>query len=120
MTAISTRASVLGVKAEVTEGTPVLPASATDFLPIQDDMVMTPEFELLENAELKNSLGKSKGIVGGESPTASFSHYLKHSGVEGTAPKAGSLLLKSLFGWNIQPNIYMIYVKKKPEYLASC
>lgn len=95
--AIQTKTTVLSVKAEVTEGTPVAPASATDFIAAQDDLTMAPEPNVLENAELKPSLGKSKPIIGTVKGTASFSHYLRHSGVEGQAPNY-SALLKAAFG----------------------
>ena len=98
MATINTRASVLGIKVETTEGTPALPAATTDFIAQQDDLTMEPSFEQLENAELKNSLGMAKSIVGAESPTCSFSHYLRHSGTEGDAPAYGSTILKAIFG----------------------
>jgi hypothetical protein len=97
MVAIPTRNSVLAIKPEVTEGTPVWPASVNDFTAIQDDFDMTPEFEQLENAELKSSLAPGKTIQGAETPTVQFSHYLRHSGVEGTAPDFNELL-KGGFG----------------------
>lgn len=92
MTAIQSRSTVLAVKVEASEGTPLAPTSAEDFMALQDDGAMAPETEVLENAELKNSLGKAKSIVGLENPTFSFSHYLRHSGVEGTAPDFKELL----------------------------
>lgn len=97
MTNIVNRASVLGIKVETTEGTPVAPAGATDFIAIQDDFDMSAQFDALENAELRNSIGRGKSITGGENPTVSMSHYLRHSGVEGTAPNYGKLL-KAAFG----------------------
>lgn len=97
MTSIATRQSVLAVKVESTEGTPVVPTAASDFLAAQDDFTMEPAIEQLENAELKASIGTAKSITGVENPTASFSHYLRHSGVEGTAPNY-SMLLKGAFG----------------------
>jgi len=95
--AIQTRNSSLSVMVESTEGTPVAPSGATDYVALQDDFTMSPDFELLENAELKASLGKSKSITGAENPTASFSHYLRHSGVEGTAPNYKEIL-EAIFG----------------------
>lgn len=95
--AIQTRNSVLAVTVETTEGTPVAPSASTDFIAQQDDFDMTQEFETLDNAELKASLGKAKSIVGLESSTTSFSHYLRHSAVEGQAPSYGDLL-KAAFG----------------------
>ena len=97
MAAISSRGSVLAVKPEVTEGTPVAPASANDYTALQDDFDMSPSFDQLDNAELKSSIGRGKAILGSENPTVSFSHYLRHSGVEGTAPDYSDVL-KGGFG----------------------
>lgn len=93
----TTRSSVLAIQVEVTEGTLVKPDAATDYLALQDDIEMAPSFEILQSAEIRNSIGEAKGLQGLEVPTASFSHYLRHSGVEGTAPNFG-LLLQSAFG----------------------
>jgi hypothetical protein len=89
--------SLLALKTEVTEGTPVLPTAGADFIAIQDDIDIDPSFETLDNAELKASIGKAKSLLGLEVPKMSFSHYLRHSGVEGTAP-GFSELVKSAFG----------------------
>jgi hypothetical protein len=97
MSNIINRSSVLAIKVEATEGTPVAPASASDFIALQDDFDVSPQFDQLENAELKNSIGKGKTITGAENPTASGSHYLRHSGVEGTAPGYG-MILEGAFG----------------------
>jgi len=92
MASISTRKSVLGVMVETTEGTPVPPAAATDYVALQDDFELAPEFEQLENAELRASIGRAKTITGAENPTGSMSHYLRHSGVEGQEPNYGKIL----------------------------
>jgi hypothetical protein len=94
---ISNKATTFAIKTEVTEGSIIEPDSGTCFIPIQSDLEMAPEVEKLDNEELKNSLGMAKKITGAENPTASFSHYIKHSGVEGQAP-AYSPLIKSIFG----------------------
>jgi len=94
--AIQSRADALAIKKEVTEGTPVFPSAGGDFIAPQDDLSLTPEFEVLENAERKNSLGKAKSILGAENPTATTSAYYRHSGVEGTAPAYGLLLEAAL------------------------
>jgi len=94
--AIQSRADALAVKKESTEGTPVFPTAGADFIAPQDDLTMSPEFEVLENAERNNSLGKAKSILGRETPSASTSHYLRHSGVEGTAPGYSEFLEASL------------------------
>lgn len=95
--AIQSRSSVLAVKVESTEGTPVIPAAATDFTALQDDADMEAAFESLDSAEVKSSIGRSKSIIGAENPTFSFSHYLRHSGVEGQAPDFRHFL-KGAFG----------------------
>lgn len=97
MTTINTRASVLALTEETTEGTPVAPTSGTEFIALQDDFSMEPSFDVLENAEIRASIGKGKPTLGGENPKAGGSHYLRHSGVEGTAPGYRKLL-KAAFG----------------------
>lgn len=94
---ISNKSTVLAVMLESTEGAVTAPASGADFLPIQTDLEMNAELEKLDNEEMKASLGMAKKITGVESPKASFSHYMKHSGVEGVAPSWGKLI-KSIFG----------------------
>lgn len=97
MASIITRSSVLAVVPEATEGTPVAPSAATQYTALQTDFSMAPSYNVLESDELRSSIGKTKPIIGAESPTASFSHYLKHSGVEGQAPDYNDLL-KAFFG----------------------
>lgn len=97
MTSILTRSSVLAIVEETTEGTPVVPTLATQFIALQDDFSMEPAFDTLENAELKSSIGVSKPIQGAENPAASLSHYLRASGSVATAPNFG-LLLKACLG----------------------
>lgn len=92
-----TKKSVLAIKKETTEGTPVSPTADTDFIALQDGYSLSPEFDTLENAELTGSIGPAKPIQGFENPTASLSHYIRHSGVEGTAPGFGDLL-EAAFG----------------------
>ena len=99
MASITTRSSVLAIKKEVTEGTLVKPTAAADYIALQDDFSMEGGFNLLENAELSGgSIGKAKPIIGAEAPTASLSHYLRHSGVEGQAPNYGAVLEACLGG----------------------
>jgi hypothetical protein len=96
--AIQTRNSALAVKVETTEAVPVVPSASADYIALQDDFTMSPAFDTLENAELKASIGQAKSILGLEQPTASFSHYLRHSGTVGTAPNYGKTMLKAAFG----------------------
>lgn len=97
MTSIATRTSVLALVVESTEATPVAPSAATEYVAMQDDFAMSPSLDQLENAEISGSLGKRKTLAGAEHPQASFSHYLRHSGTEGTAPDYNDLL-KAFFG----------------------
>jgi len=97
MASISTKSSVLAIVRETTEGTLKKPTASTDYIALQDDFSMSPNVNNLENSELKSSIGLSKSIAGAEAPTASLSHYLRHSGVEGQAPNYG-LLLEACLG----------------------
>jgi hypothetical protein len=92
-----TRSSRLFVVEEVTEGVGVSPTAANQAVVLQEGFELTGEFEKLENAELKGSIGKAKPVLGLETSQFSFSHYLTHSGVEGQAPEY-NLFLKSLIG----------------------
>lgn len=97
MANIQNRTSVLAVTVESTEGTPVVPSGASNFLALQDDFTMTPNFDTLENAELKSSLAPGKAIQGLENPSATGSHYLRASGTVATAPDY-SEILQAAFG----------------------
>lgn len=92
MATISTKSSVMAIKKEVTEGLPVVPVSGADAIAIQADVTIDPAFDELTNDELKSSIGAAKTIQGSENPTASLSHYLRASGVEGQAPNYGALV----------------------------
>lgn len=96
MASISTRASVLAIVPEVTEGVPVEPTVGTQFIAMQDDFAMAPNFETLENAELQASIASSKPIQGMAAPSGSMSHYLRASGAEGVAPGYKELI-KTIF-----------------------
>lgn len=93
----SSRANVLAIVEETTEGTPVDPTGTGDYVALQPDVALTPNFEVLENAEIKNSIGGAKPIQGLEQPELTMSHYLKGSGVEGTAPEM-DVMIESAFG----------------------
>lgn len=95
--ALQTRNSVMALKKETTEGTPIAPTVSGDYVALQDGFTMDPSFATLENANLTGSIGKSKTVLGLEEPTASFDHYVRGSGVEGTAPNFGPLM-ENVFG----------------------
>jgi hypothetical protein len=91
------RASSLAIVEESTAGTPVAPTLATQFIALQEGFSLNPNFNSIDNNELRNSIGVSKSIQGLESPEGSLDHYLRHSGVEGQAPNY-ILLMESLIG----------------------
>jgi hypothetical protein len=97
MATISSRNSVLGAVTEVTQNLLRVPQAATDYVPLQDDFSIEPNYDQIENLEIKASIGRAASIQGGENPTASLSFYLKGSGVEGTEPQWGDIAA-SFFG----------------------
>lgn len=89
---LQTKNTVIAIKKESTQNTPVAPAATTDFIPVQNDFSITPSFDTIENTEMTGTIGMSKPTKGFENPTASLNVYMKHSGVEGTAPNWAALL----------------------------
>lgn len=96
MTAIVTRTSSVAFKEEVTQNTLISPA-AGDFVAVREGMTVSQEVEQLATDEMVNNLGNSKPYRGMQKPKGSFPKYLRHSGVEGTAPEY-SVLIKSAMG----------------------
>lgn len=96
MSAEKNRSSALAVVEESVPGTLEAPTLATQFLALQEGFTVEPNFEVLENGEIKPSIGVSKPIQGLEQPQGSFDHYLRHSGVEGQAPNFMPLLRSAL------------------------
>ena len=92
MASFQTKGSRMAIVTEVTEGTPVSPTSAGQYIALQDGYSLEPAFEVLDNAELTGSIGKAKPVLGLENPTASLDHYIRHSGVEGQEPNFGRLI----------------------------
>lgn len=92
-----TRNTVMAIMEESTAGTIVFPSAGTDFIALQDGFSLTPNTDTIDNNELKSSIGVAKQILGLERPEASLSHYIRHSGVEGTKPNY-SEMLKAAFG----------------------
>jgi hypothetical protein len=90
-------ASRMYVVQESTAGTLKSPSSGTEAIALQPGFEMKPDVNIEQNEELRASIGPTKPITGLEKPSASFSHYLRHSGVEGVPPDS-HLLLKSIFG----------------------
>lgn len=94
---LQNRKTVMAVKIETVEGVPAMPTAATDFVALQAGFSITPNFESLENEEIRSSIGKVAPIQGLEQPTASFDHYLRHSGTEGQPPNF-SPFIEAAFG----------------------
>jgi hypothetical protein len=97
MSAEKNRSSALAIVEESVPGTLEAPTLSTQFLALQEGFSVEPNFDQLENAEIKPSIGVSKPIQGLEKPQGSFDHYLRHSGVEGQAPNFLPLL-RSVLG----------------------
>jgi len=106
MSSFQTKASRMAIVTEVTEGTPITPTLATQYIALQDGFDMEPAFDVLDNAELTGSIGKAKPVLGLENPTASLSHYIRHSGVEGTEPNFGRLIEGAFGGKSVNATEY--------------
>lgn len=90
--------TIVGLIEEVTEGTYVAPAAATDFTQIlKDGFSMTPSKELVERNLLSTSIGKVTPRVGKKSVAVEMPVEFRASGVEGGQPDF-HILLKNLFG----------------------
>ena len=94
--ATSTRSSVFAFKEESTEGTLEAPVAA-DFIAGRDGFTFQGELETIDSDELVDDIGTSKSFAVKEIPTGSFPKYLRHSGVEGTAPEF-DVVIKSAIG----------------------
>jgi hypothetical protein len=95
--AISKKRTLCAVVEESTSGTPLDPSSGADYVTLQDDFSMSPNFDRVPDAELNASGVNKPDMLGEEQPAGSISHYLRTSGVEATAPIYGRLL-KAAFG----------------------
>lgn len=96
-TPIAKNASLVAVMAEVTEGTYVPPAAATDFVQTLSGIEINPAKELVEREVLSDSIGQVQPRVGLRSVSGALPVEFKGSGVEGGDPEY-SLLIKSALG----------------------
>lgn len=95
---ITRNTTVIGIKEEVTEGTYLAPAAATDYIqPLADGFELSPSKELIERNVLTSSIGKVSPRVGQKSVGASLPVEYRASGVEGS-PTDFDLLLKGALG----------------------
>lgn len=100
-TNIIKRDSVFAVNVEVTDGTYVGPASATDgyFLPQEggENEIMKHNINLLERGVVSSTLTDAKPIQGMKDAAGTITVELRGSGTEGVAPAHG-VIFESLFG----------------------
>ena len=92
------RKTKLALVEQDARGTLKAPSANSDFVSAQDDLTLEGAFESLANAELTGVTMAAAPIQGIEGSTASFSHYLRHSGTEGAAPTALNVAIKGAFG----------------------
>ena len=96
---IATRRSIAAIVLKSDEGALTKPTSAEQFVSIQPDFTLSPNFETTENVEIKDDIMSAKTIITGEAPTATYSHYFKASGTAGEAPQFGPLIQASFGGF---------------------
>lgn len=96
MSTTPTRSGVMAFKEETTEGTLIDPVAA-DFVPMRDGFTFQGEIEALDSDEMIDDIGSTKSFTAKEVPKGSFPKYLRHSGIEGTAPEY-AVLIKSAMG----------------------
>lgn len=99
---IATRRSTAAIVQKAAEGALVKPTSGSQFITIQPDYSLSPNFETTENVELQNDIMSGKTIITGEAPAATYSHYFKGSGTAGTAPEIGPMIQSSFGGMRSQ------------------
>lgn len=90
------RSSLFAAKEETTEGT-LQAESASDFVPIREGFTFQGNLEVVQSDELIDDIAPGKSFTAKETPVGSLPRYLRHSGVEGTAPEF-SVMIKSAIG----------------------
>lgn len=91
------RSSVIGIKEETTEGTLIELAAGTEFTEVNSGFSINSSVETVTSEALVEGIGSAEPFVTKETPTASISKDLKHSGTAGTAPDY-AVMLKSAMG----------------------
>ncbi len=97
MALINTRGKTAAVIEKDTESSLLKPTKGEEYVALQADFALTPAFETIENLEIKDDIMASKSVIGSETPSGTFSHYLTGSGVEGKIPEY-HVFLHSSFG----------------------
>lgn len=106
MAPINNEASVLSLRIEATEGTPLLATASGDFVSLQPGFEFTPESDNLENVEIRSTIAKAASRPGIQRVNAKLDHYIRHSGVEGQEPDWAVLLESVLGGKDIEATEY--------------
>jgi len=79
----------LGIKVEATQGTPVVPATATDYVKVIDDISIDPVPEVIQRDVRRASLDNITHLVGGRYTKVKFKVEATGSGTRGTKTIAG-------------------------------
>ena len=101
---IATRRSTVAVVPKTQEGPLTKPTAGSQFVTIQSDFAITPNFETTENTEIKDDIMMGKTIITGEAPTGTFSHYFKGSGIAGKVPEHSPFIQSSFGGYRTLAN----------------
>lgn len=91
------RSAVIGMKEETTEGTLIELTAGSEFTEIRAGFSVQSSVDTVDSDALVDDIGASEPFVTKETPSASISKYLKHSGVEGQAPDH-AVMIKSAMG----------------------
>ena len=75
------------------------PTAGSQFIALQPDFSLNPNFTTTENVELKDDIMSGKNIVTGEAPGGTLSHYFTGSGTPGVAPEYGPILQTTFGGY---------------------
>jgi len=93
-----TKKSVVLAKIETTYNTDPTPVAATDALKVENLSHGPANQKMVEQANVKNTLGKEKSLFGATLWQVSFDVLVKGSGAAGTAPEYAPLLRACGFG----------------------
>lgn len=104
MALINTRGKTAAVILKLEEGDLQKPTKGEEYVALQADFALTPAFETIENLEIKDDIMAAKSVIGGETPSGTFSHYLTGSGTEGKIPEYHPFLFSS-FGSYRNPRL---------------
>lgn len=97
-TGVIKKNSIIGVEAEVTEGTYIAPQAATSYIqPLADGFELSPTRELLDRNILTASIGRATPKLGIKAVSGTLGVEMRASGVEGGDVDFG-LLLKGALG----------------------